>query len=136
MAGSSRRLKVSRKVAIALRVWISFLAVVAGLRRRPLPELVNGFGRQGRMPRGSVSPAHLGRIVFRLLRIRHRRARCLITSLVLYRMLRNQGYPAQLVIGLPESPVDHLAHAWIEIDHVDVGPPPGRGDHMELARYG
>lgn len=41
-----------------------------------------------------------------------------------------------LVIGLPEEPVDERAHAWVELEGRDVGPPPGRGNHVELARYG
>jgi hypothetical protein len=62
--------------------------------------------------------------------------RCLSAALVLYDILRAADEPAELVIGLPESPTTKDAHAWIEIDGVDVGPPPGRGSHRELARYG
>ena len=61
--------------------------------------------------------------------------RCLLRALVLFRELRRQGDPAELVIGLPRELVDKDAHAWVEIDGVDVGPPPGRGPHEPLARY-
>jgi hypothetical protein len=56
--------------------------------------------------------------------------------MVLYRLLREQGDDVQLVIGLPLEPRDKDAHAWVEMDGHDVGPPPGRGKHVELARYG
>jgi hypothetical protein len=51
-------------------------------------------------------------------------------------MLREQGTPAELVIGLAADARDHLAHAWIEVDGIDVGPPPGRYGHSPIARYG
>ena len=54
---------------------------------------------------------------------------------MLYRLLRRQGDPAELVIGLPASPRDKDAHAWVELDGRDVGPFPGRNGHVELARY-
>ena len=41
----------------------------------------------------------------------------------------------ELVIGLPREPKDKDAHAWVELHGMDVGPPPGRGLHEELARY-
>ncbi len=44
---------------------------------------------------------------------------------MLYRLLREQGDAAELVIGLPKNPADKSAHAWVELDGVDVGPPPG-----------
>jgi hypothetical protein len=50
--------------------------------------------------------------------------------------MAEQGQSAEVVIGLPQEPLDNKAHAWVEIDGVDVGPPPGRQGHEELARYG
>jgi hypothetical protein len=54
---------------------------------------------------------------------------------VLYRLLRSRGEPAELVIGLPREPKDKDAHAWVELDGRDVGPPPGKAGHEQLARY-
>jgi hypothetical protein len=73
--------------------------------------------------------------VARVLRFGPWRARCLWTAFVLFRLLRDQEDGAELVIGLPLEPKDFDAHAWVEIDGTDVGPPPGRGRHQELARY-
>jgi Transglutaminase-like superfamily len=53
----------------------------------------------------------------------------------LFKLLKAEGVNAELVIGLPASPESHIAHAWVEIDGRDVGPPPGRRNHEELARY-
>lgn len=62
------------------------------------------------------------------------RPRCLHTALVLYRLLQLGGQPAVLVIGLVPSSETKDAHAWVELDGVDVGPPPGRGRHEQLLR--
>jgi hypothetical protein len=53
----------------------------------------------------------------------------------LFRLLHEQGDEAELVIGLPAAAATKDAHAWVEINGVDVGPPPGRGSHEVLARY-
>ena len=132
----SDRLSVVSKAAIALRIWATFVVVHIGLRRRPLPDLVHRLGHPRRTRCSRVSPHSLGRIVFRLLRVGPRHARCLVSALVLFRLLRIEGHPAELVIGLPDSPVDKDAHAWVEIGSTDVGPPPGRRGHEELVRYG
>ena len=62
------------------------------------------------------------------------RARCLFTSMVLFRMLRDQGDDAELGIGLPLEPKDKDAHAWVG-SAAATSAPPGRGRHEELARY-
>jgi hypothetical protein len=54
---------------------------------------------------------------------------------VLFRQLKRQGDDVELVIGLPIGAMDKEAHAWVEIDGHDVGPPPGRGMHEPLVRY-
>jgi len=128
--------KLRWKVSLALRIWLTFLLVKTGLRRRPLPELVTRLGKPGRTRFYGVPAPRLGIIVARVLRLGRRRARCLTSSLVLYGLLRRQGLPAELVIGLPETPSDRQAHAWVEVERADVGPPPGRSGHVELARYG
>jgi hypothetical protein len=54
--------------------------------------------------------------------------------LVLFRLLREQGEQAELVIGLLPNAPNQRAHAWVELDGRDVGPPPGRFGHEEMAR--
>jgi hypothetical protein len=105
------------------------------MRRHPLPELVRVLAAGVVQRRRSHHPVGLGRAVVAVLRIGPIRARCLVTSLVLYRLLMEEGYQPELVIGiLPEAP-SPMAHAWIEIGGQDVGPPPGEGHHRELMRF-
>jgi Transglutaminase-like superfamily len=124
-----------RKLALAGRIWRSLLGIELGLRRHGLVPVVDGLS----LVRHSVAPLPARRwsgIVSRTLRAGPYRPRCLIQALVLFQLLRAQGEPAQLVIGLPQDGADSMAHAWVEVDGIDVGPAPGRDRHEELARYG
>lgn len=134
--GRSFRPTVAGKIGLAIAIWYSFVVVVIGLRRLPLPELVQWLGRKGPRKRASPEPAWLGHVVWRVLHIGRWRPRCLHSSLVLLRLLRLHGHSAELVIGLPHSPSSQDAHAWVEVAGVDVGPPPGQAGHVELVRFG
>lgn len=130
-------LGVLGKAVLALRIWLTYVGVRARVGRLPLPELVARLcDRTAARRRPPLPAAWLGDVVGRVLRPVARDDTCLHRSLVLLGLLRSQGDRAVLVIGLPPRPIDHRAHAWIELDGVDVGPPPGRGDNHELARYG
>jgi Transglutaminase-like superfamily len=124
------------KLALAGRVAYWFVIVEVWLRRLPLAEVVERLGRVKRPRPQRLNSGRLGRGVARLLRIGPIRARCLVMALVHYRLLREQGDPAQLVVGLEDTPRTRDAHAWVEIGGIDVGPPPGRGLHRGLLRYG
>ena len=128
-------LSFSAKAGLALRVWLLYPRVLVGLRRAQLPTYVASLGRPQRQRGERLSADRLSRAVDRSLRIGTRRPRCLVNALVLYRLLREQGDEAELIIGLPETPADKDAHAWVEIEGVDVGPPPGQSGHRELARF-
>ena len=134
----SRRgpLPLATKAQLTARIGGTFLLVHWRLRRAPLPRVVQSFAGpdRGSLPR--VEARRLSRIVHGTLHVGPLRPRCLVNALVLFRLLRAQGDPAELVIGLPHDPRDHEAHAWVEVERVDVGPPPGKGSHEELARYG
>jgi hypothetical protein len=128
-------LSLRAKAGLALRIWTLLARVLVGLRREPLPALVARLGRAEGDRAGRLAPDRLSRAVDRSLRVGGRRPRCLVNALVLYRLLREQGDDAELVVGLPARPVDKDAHAWVELGGVDVGPPPGRSGHEELARF-
>jgi hypothetical protein len=104
-------------------------------RRYPLPQAVARLGVASREARPRVEPRRLGRIVGRVLRIGWWRPRCLFSALVLYRLLREQGDPAEFLIGMPLDRRSKDAHAWVEVGRVDVGPPPGGRGRLPLARY-
>jgi hypothetical protein len=124
---------VVKKAGLLLQVWWTAAEVWLALRRRPLHEVARvGLGR----PRSEgIAARTLARAVSRGLRIGAWQPRCLIRSLVLYSMLRAQGQPAELVIGLPHHPTSPDAHAWVELGGRDVGPPPGGRGYRELDRY-
>jgi Transglutaminase-like superfamily len=124
------------KLGLAARIWYRYVLVRALLPRRPLPELIHRFGRQPPRDRQRLSPLLLSRAVHRALHLGSRRPTCLVASLVLFRLLREQGDRAELVIGLPSVAKSKDAHAWVEVDSIDVGPPPGRGSHRPMARFG
>lgn len=125
-------LDLRAKARLFVRVWITYARVRRGLRRAPLPVFVRELGEA---PVGARRhpPLLLSVAVHRSLRAL--RPRCLTGALVLYRLLHEQGDPAELVIGLPPDATDHAAHAWVELAGRDVGPPPGRGTHTQMARF-
>ena len=136
---SRQPLSLLAKLRLAARIWVRFVLVKLALLKlsikgEPLPAFVVRLGAIRKPPRRPYSPATLSRAVHRSLRLGRRRPRCLVNALVLFRLLREQGDPAQLVIGLPESATDERAHAWVELRNRDVGPPPGRAGHHEMAR--
>lgn len=122
------------KLLLAIRIWLTYLLVSILLWRLPLHKVVAALGRR-RTARSLGTPARYSTAIHRILRVGQYRPRCLPSALVLFRLLKLDGTKAELVIGLPSSPESHIAHAWVEIDGRDVGPPPGRHQHEELARY-
>lgn len=130
-----RPLSLGAKAGLALRVWALLPRILLGLRRERLPGFVARLGSPDRLRDDRLPAARLSRAVDRSLRLGSHRPRCLVNALVLYRLLREQGDEAELVIGLPARPTDKDAHAWVELAGVDVGPPPGRSGHEELARF-
>lgn len=135
MKEAAKRLPLHRKGALAFHTWGLFARIALDVRRRPLPVVVDRLKHPRRMSSTHVDPRRLGRIVSRVLRVGTWRARCLYTSLILFRLLQEQGDRPEFVVGLPREPKDKDAHAWVEVDGVDVGPPPGGYRHEELTRY-
>jgi hypothetical protein len=133
---SSARLSPLRRLGLALRIVRCYAEVRRRLAKEPLPALAASFGdvrpRAGR----PIPPRQLAWAIDRTLRIGSRRPRCIFNALVMYRLLREQGDDAVLVIGLPRAAITKDAHAWVELDGTDVGPPPGRAGHEPMARFG
>jgi hypothetical protein len=126
---------LATKAQLAARIGGTFLLVHWRLRRDPLPRVVESFAGRDSGGIARMEARRLSRIVYGTLHLGPLRPRCLVNALVLFRLLRAQGDQAELVIGLPHDARDHEAHAWVEVGNVDVGPPPGKGSHEELARY-
>jgi hypothetical protein len=131
-----RPVQLAKKTSLFVRIWAWFVLITLMLRIRPLPELVRRLTVTPMVPRPQTSPRRLGYAVWRSLSVGRYRPRCLTASLILYRLLAEQGHSGEVVLGLPSEAFDKKAHAWVEIDGIDVGPPPGKHGHQELARYG
>ena len=133
---ATRRLDALGKVRLVLLAWESFVRILVWRRRYPLPRLVERIVAEPPHPLPyDLPPPRVGRIVVRSLEVGPFHARCLTNALVDLRLLTRQGEAATLAIGLPERAPTKDAHAWVEIDGRDVGPPPGRGDNDPLVRY-
>jgi hypothetical protein len=122
------------KPILAVRIWLTYVRIALLLKTKPLHEIAVALASPQRWGEPQ-HPTRYARAIHRVLRLGKRRPRCLPSALVLYRLLRAQGTPAELVVGLPTVPLNHVAHAWVEVEGRDVGPPPGRGLHVEMARY-
>ena len=127
-------MSLRQKLRLGASIWLAYLRVEVALARWPLPGAVERLG-QGRNTT-MVEPTRLGEIVNKTLRVGPLRPRCLPRSLVLYDLVRPSHPSAALVIGLPFEADGHEAHAWVDLDGIDVGPPPGREGRQELVRYG
>jgi hypothetical protein len=134
MRAETSRLSIAAKIRLAARIWVRFVWVRVNVRRSPLPELVGRLGKPRKTAR-RLPPWRLSGAVDRSLRIGRAKPTCLTNALVLYRLLREQGEPAELVLGTAPSGASRDAHAWVELGGVDVGPPPGRSGHDEMARF-
>lgn len=124
------------KIGLSIGIWSRFVAVKWLLRNGDVATVARRLGRLPTEPIRRRHPVNLGRAVWKALSPGPLRPRCLPVALVHYRLLLEQGMPAELVIGLPDEAESVDAHAWVEIEGVDVGPPPGRRGRSQLARYG
>jgi hypothetical protein len=100
-----------------------------GLRLFPLDRLLATLGRDGRprRPGHDMDLERTARIIEALFRHSPVRPSCLKKSLVLLRVARRRGLPAELRIGVTKSGGELLAHAWIEC----AGRPLFPGDEVE-----
>ena len=131
---SRSRPSILANLRLFARVWATFVRVQVEVRRHPLSEVVTRFDIvRARRPREPVG--RLSRAVTRSLRVGPWQSRCLTRSLVLYRLVREQGDAADLVIGLPDQATSSDAHAWVEHLGRDIGPMPGGRGQTELVRY-
>jgi hypothetical protein len=124
------------RFGLVLAIWKRFLRVKILLRQQNVSAVAIALGGRPDKERRRRHPVNLGRAVWKALSLGPVHPRCLPIALVHYRLLIEQGLPAQLVIGLPEESESIDAHAWVEIEGIDVGPPPGRGGRTVLGRYG
>jgi hypothetical protein len=115
-------LPMTRRVTLAVRIVACYAQVRRRLAREPLPALAASFGDVPVRSGEPIPARQLGWAIDRTLRIGSRRPRCIFN-------------PAVLVVGLPQAAITKDAHAWVELNGMDVGPPPGRAGHEPMARF-
>ncbi|MFP3882616.1 MAG: lasso peptide biosynthesis B2 protein [Actinomycetota bacterium] len=128
--------QLARRAQLAARIWWRYVIVKVHLARGiPLADTISAL--RNRPPASPIDqkPRQLGRSVARALSLGSMQPRCLTLALVHMTLLNDNHIPGELVIGLPDQARSPRAHAWIELDGVDIGPPPGRHGHDEMVRY-
>jgi hypothetical protein len=128
--------RLTHRLRLVGRIWWRYMVVKAHLaREEPLSDTIAAL--RSRRPANPIAqePIQLGRSVERALTLGRLQPRCLTLALIHMTLLDDNGVPGQLVIGLPDRARSPRAHAWIELDGVDIGPPPGRHGHQEMVRY-
>ena len=116
------RLRISRKLALALEVLRAYVRVRRELRRETLTEALARLRTPGAGTTSAAEMPRLARAVRRTLRLLPADTRCLSQSLVLTALLARRGVVSTLVIGV--SPGESFgAHAWVEHQGVPLLPP-------------
>lgn len=118
------RLSSASKLQLTGQIIVSYAWVRWAIRRQPLPRVVSlcradrAGNRRPRLLGGDGYDAgRLGRAVVRTLERLPVDSRCLLSSLVLFRLLAAQGLSPSLVIAVrPGGEVGLDAHAWVELD--------------------
>ena len=118
-----RQIMVRGEAGTLLRAWLSLLWVDLGLRWLPFPRLQRWAqyapGKTGREDR--TRGRRLAGLVSTAARHHLYPMTCLRRSLVLQRMLRQEGFAAELCIGVRKEDGGLQAHAWVEVDGEPVG---------------
>lgn len=124
MPGGSSPLSRVERLRVGTEIVRTYFTARWWLLRLTLRDAVAAARRTD----GVVSSSHsnatmfrLGNAVSRTLRALPVDARCLVTSLVLTRMLARRGIESTLVLGVRNTP-SFAAHAWIEHDGVALLP--------------
>ena len=105
------------------RAWLGLLWVDLALRSRPFPQL-QAWARHPSKPSGKQDlrrGRRLAELVSTAARHHLYPMTCLRRSLVLQRMLREEGFAADLCIGVRKDKGNLQAHAWVEVDGQPVG---------------
>lgn len=114
------RLDTGQRIRIASEILSSYCAARWWILRLSFPEAVAAARAVRPRARASLSDAELdaagmrlGNAVQRTLRALPVDSRCLVTALVLTRMLARRGIESSLVLGVRSQP-RFAAHAWVE----------------------
>lgn len=129
-AGSRRR--PGRRIALALEILATYVQARWWMHRESLPIALGRLRAAGRIRRPRApGPGGYASAVTRTLRLLPTDSRCLVTSLVLVRVLARRGVSTTVLIGVrPGS--QFAAHAWVEYQGRALLPPGEYGRLAEL----
>jgi hypothetical protein len=105
--------------AAFLRAWLTVMRAKSILARRGLRASLKGLPAVA-PPGGDVAWPRAARWVPVAARYSPGGARCLVRSLALMKLLRQDGLACELRIGVAATEPSLDAHAWVEIDGVAV----------------
>jgi len=109
--------------ALAL-AWAYLLVSDLALRILPLPRVERLLSRLStRRPEPGLSPGRLAQLTGIAARHHLRPMACLPQSLALQALLRRQGLPCELKIGVRRAGGELQAHAWVEHAGAPLGEP-------------
>jgi hypothetical protein len=118
--GRGRRLGTAERIRIAAEIVASYCAARWWMVRLSFPESVSAARNVRPSSRASLDEGELdaagirlGNAVQRTLRALPVDSRCLVTALVLTRMLARRGIESTFVVGVRAQP-RFAAHAWVE----------------------
>jgi hypothetical protein len=112
---ASAPLSLRRRLSLAAEILRAYAAARHELRRGELRDAVEVLRRTDGVIAPEVAPRRLAQAVTRTLRLVPFDTRCLMTSLVVTKLLARRGVPAVFVLGVSPAP-DFAAHAWVECD--------------------
>jgi len=111
----ARRLPLARRVALAAEILVAYGRARVELRRGDLRETVEALRRTSTTAPPDVAPRRLAQAAARTLRFLPFDTRCLMSALVVTRLLARRGVPSVFVLGVSPGP-GFAAHAWVECD--------------------
>jgi hypothetical protein len=117
MSACARLLRLSRgDLAVLFEAVMLAIPIEVALRLVRLDVLVARLGgeRGSGEETGTLDARRAARLVEGAASFYPLRATCLKKSLVLYRILRRRGVPAELRLGVRKAEGDFTAHAWVE----------------------
>jgi transglutaminase superfamily protein len=124
-----------RDVLVLAEAIVLTPCIEIGLRAVALDRLLPTIGRQRPLSAHVVTDLErTARLVEAFFRHYPFRPSCLKKSLVLLRLARRRGMPAELRIGVRKDGGELLAHAWIECAGRTVLPGDATGQYQPLPR--
>ena len=130
LRGALRTLREPSDLGLALRIGLFVVTLPGRLARRPLPEVLGGFGGGGRVRSADVyiSTARISRLRQAWLASPFLASRdtCYVRAITLYRFLDPVGHDMRIHFGVEPGidPQDRLrGHAWVSLDGALLEPP-------------